>query len=114
MFGVTYLVPAMMGGVIGSIDKGDCDCHDANRMFIPIVGPLTLLHSDSDYNPLNALLIMTTVLQSVGALMTVLGIIRYAESAEDDDYEMGRLTRSLRIVAAPVPGGAYAGLNLRL
>ena len=116
MFGVTYIVPAVIGGVVGSIDEDHCDCQDAYRMFIPVAGPLTLLHDERRYNPLNALLITTTVLQSAGIVLTVFGIIRYAASARAaDEYdEYGRLTPHLSWMATPVPGGGYAALSLRL
>jgi len=115
LFGVSYLVPAIIGGGVGSLDRDQCDCHDAYRMFIPVVGPLTLLHDDREYNPLNALLITTTVLQSAGIILSVFGIMRYAASArEEEEYDYGRLTPRLKLVAAPLPGGAYGALQLRL
>jgi len=53
------------------------------------------------------------VLQSAGIVLTVFGIIKYASSAaEVDDY--GRLTPKLSWGAAPLPGGGYAALQLRL
>lgn len=114
LFGVSYLVPAVIGGGIGSLDRDDCDCHDAYRMFIPVAGPLTLLHNERKYNPLNAVLITSTVLQSAGIVLTVFGILRYAASAEAEDEEYGRLTPNLSWMATPTPGGGYAALSLRL
>ena len=115
LFGVSYLVPAVIGGAVGSLERDDCDCHDAYRMFIPVVGPLTLLHNERKYNPLNAVLITSTVLQSAGVVLTVFGILRYAASAQaEEDEEYGRLTPNLSWMATPIPGGGYAALNLRL
>jgi hypothetical protein len=116
MLGVTYIAPVAIGGVVGSFDESYCDCRDAYRMFIPIAGPLMLLHGGRRYSELNGLLITTTVLQSAGLVLTIFGIIRYAASAQAaEDYEAyGRLTPNLSWMATPVPGGGYAALSLRL
>lgn len=113
LFGVSYLVPAMIGGVVGSLDDNICNCMNAYRMFIPIAGPLTLLHNDRDYRGLNLLLIMDTVLQSAGLVMTIFGITRYIASGQEDPRAQLHEPR-MQFVAAPTPGGGYAALRWRL
>jgi len=112
LFGVSYLVPAIIGGMVGSVDTDECDCMDAYRMFIPIVGPLTLLHKDIDYRGLNALLITDTVLQSAGLVMTIFGIMRFVASGQDATAQLRE--PGLHFVATPTPGGGYAALRWKM
>jgi hypothetical protein len=112
LFGVSYVVPAIIGGMVGSLNEDTCDCMDAYRMFIPIAGPLTLLHNDRDYRGLNALLITDTVLQSAGLVMAIIGIMRFVASGQEPTAQL-REPR-LQLVTAPTPSGGYAALRWQL
>jgi hypothetical protein len=107
LFGASYLAGAISGSVIGSLEDNECDCDDAYRMFIPIAGPLTLLNqSHNDARGLiNGLLITDTVLQSAGLVLTIFGIIRFANSGQDEDDEVMLRPAPFMIGAAPLPGG---------
>ena len=111
LFGVSYVPPAFIGGLVAGVDRDVCDCRDASRMFIPVVGPLTLLHDSSEYSALNALLVFDSIAQSAGVVLTVFGIIRWSKS---QDPELAKLTEpGWDWVATPVPGGAQTALRLR-
>jgi hypothetical protein len=113
VFGVSYLVPAFIGAAVAGIDEEVCDCSDALRMFIPLAGPLTLIHSDDDYYYLNALLIFDAVVQGAGLALSIWGIIRYVESGREQEFAKqpdSPLTFSL----VPTPHGAYGSLRLQL
>lgn len=115
MFGVSYLVPAIIGGGVGSLKDDECDCNEAFRLMIPIAGPVTLLHRGSDYTAFNALMITDTILQTAGIVLTVFGIIRFAKSAPQDEYDDAKLREPrFDFAALPTPGGGVATLRLRL
>jgi hypothetical protein len=115
LFGVSYVFPAMVGIAVGSEKRDSCDCKDAYRMLIPVAGPLTLLHGDSDYRAFNGLLVTDAVLQGAGMVLTIFGIMRYIASArEADDYSLEHPRSPWSFDVAPAPGGAYGALRLRL
>ena len=115
MFGVSYLVPAIIGGAVGSLEDDECDCNEAFRLMIPIAGPVTLLHSGRDYTAFNALMIMDTVLQSAGIVLTVFGIIRFVNSGQESEYDEAKLREPrFDFAALPTPGGGIATLRLKL
>ena len=115
LFGATYIFPAMVGVVLASETRDTCDCRDGYRMLIPVAGPLTLLHSDGDYRALNGLLITDAVLQGAGLVLTIFGIMRYIASGhEEDEYSLEHPRPAWSFNAAPMPGGAYGALRLRL
>ena len=117
LFAASYLPSAIIGLGVGTQDRSDCDCRDALRLAIPVVGPLSLWKPHRDLNVLfNTLMVFDTLVQTTGVVLTVFGIIKYSLSAHDEDY--GKLRKPtaprLSFSAAPTPGGAYAGLRLQL
>jgi hypothetical protein len=116
LFGVSYVFPAMVGIAIGSEKRDSCDCRDAYRMLIPVAGPLTLLHGDSDYRAFNGLLVTDAVVQGAGLLLSIFGIMRYVASAHaQDDYSLEHPRSPWSFNATPLPGGgAYGALRVRL
>jgi hypothetical protein len=112
-----YVPPALIGLGLGTQDRDECDCRDALRLLIPVVGPLTLWKPHRDFNVFfNALMVFDTLIQTTGLVLTIFGIMKYNASAHDDDY--GKLRRptapKLSFAAMPMPGGAYGGLRLQL
>ena len=112
-----YVPPAIIGLGIGTQDRSACDCRDALRLLIPIVGPLTLWKPNRDFNVFfNTLMVFDTLLQTTGLVLTIFGIMKYNASAHDAEY--GKLPKpmapKLTFAATPMPGGAYAGLRLQL
>jgi hypothetical protein len=83
-------------------------------MLIPVVGPLTLLHGDRDYRAFNGMLVTDAVLQGAGVLLTIFGVMRYMASANEDPYALAPPHPAWSFDAAPMPGGAYGALRLRL
>jgi hypothetical protein len=109
-----YVPPAIIGLGVGMQERSNCDCRDALRLLIPIVGPLTLWKPNRDLNVFfNTLMVFDTLLQTTGAILTVFGIMRYNASVEDAEYGKQRTPR-LTFSATPTLGGAYAGLRLQL
>lgn len=111
-----YVPSAVIGLGVGMQEREECDCRDALRLLIPIVGPLTLWKPNRDLNVFfNTLMVIDTLIQTTGLVLTIFGIMRYSASAHD---EYGKLRRPmaprLSFSAMPVPGGAYGGLRLQL
>lgn len=100
---------------MGTQDRKECDCRDALRLLIPLVGPLTLWQPNKDLNFFfNTLMVIDSLVQTTGVVLTVFGILRYNQSAQDAD-EYGRLRKpALSFGATPLPGGAYGSLRLQL
>lgn len=117
LFGASYLAGAITGATLASMDNTDCNCDDAYRMLIPIAGPLTLLNQSHHHDArpiINAFLITDTLLQSAGLVLTIFGIIRFANSGHDDD-EVRLRPPPFMVGAAPLPGGGgVATFSLRL
>lgn len=112
-----YVPPAIIGLGVGTQERSNCDCRDALRLLIPIVGPLTLWKPNRDFNVFfNTLMVFDTLLQTTGLVLTIFGIMKYNASAHDAEY--GKLpkpmTPKLTFAATPTLGGAYAGLRLQL
>ncbi|HTU57349.1 MAG TPA: hypothetical protein VMF89_02930 [Polyangiales bacterium] len=109
-----YVPPAIIGLGVGTQERSECDCRDALRLLIPIVGPLTLWKPNRDLNVFfNTLMVFDTLLQTTGLVLTIFGIMKYNASAQDAEY--GKLPKpKLTFAATPTPGGAYAGLRLQL
>lgn len=114
LFAASYVPPAIIGGLVGNLDDEQCDCNDAFRMWIPVVGPLTLLHEDKDYEALNALLIMDTIAQGAGLALTIFGVMRYIASGRSEEEPFASTRRGLHLELKPSWRGAQAALTLRL
>ena len=109
-----YVPPAIIGLGVGTQERSQCDCRDALRLLIPVVGPLTLWKPNRDLNVFfNTLMVFDTLLQTTGLVLTIFGIMKYNASAEDE-YGKLRPPPRLTFAATPTVGGAYAGLRLQL
>lgn len=114
VFAGGYLPPAIIGLGFGTQDRSECDCGDALRLLIPVAGPLTLLKPNKDLNFFfNTLLVFDSLIQTAGVVFTTFGILRYNESAQDEELDRPRKP-ALSFGATPLPGGAYGSLRLRL
>jgi|GEM_PF-5482090 len=112
-----YVPAAIIGLGVGTQERSNCDCRDALRLLIPLVGPLTLWKPHRDFNVFfNTLMVLDTLLQTTGLVLTIFGIMKYSASAHDAEY--GKLpkpmTPKLTFAATPTLGGAYAALRLQL
>jgi hypothetical protein len=115
LFAVSYVPPALIGLAVASQPREQCDCRDALRLLVPIVGPVMMWKPDRDFNFFfNALMVIDTVMQVAGATMLVIGIIRYSASAQDDPQANKHTGPQLSFSAMPTPGGAYGALRLQL
>jgi hypothetical protein len=114
LFAGGYVPPAIIGLGLGTQDRKECDCRDALRLLIPVAGPLTLWKPNKDLNFFfNSLMVLDSLVQTAGVVLTVFGIIKYNESAQNE--ELGRLREPrLTYGITPLPGGAYGGLRLQL
>lgn len=45
-----YVPPAIIGLGVGMQERDQCDCRDALRLLIPVIGPLTLWKPNRDLN----------------------------------------------------------------
>jgi hypothetical protein len=114
LFGVSYVVPAIIAA--GFATQHSCHCGEGLRMLIPIAGPLTFYESRrGDYMLLNTVVVIDTVLQSAGLLLSIIGIVRFIATAPPDSEQAAlHATPTWSFDTAPLAGGAYASLVLRL
>jgi len=110
LFGVSYLAPPLVAAAIAGLPHLGGSDQEEFRMFIPVAGPLTLLHSGGDYMWLNAILVLHTVLQSAGLAMAIIGIMRFTDSGAEPSAH--QTAPRLRLMAAPLPSGGQAALRL--
>lgn len=110
-----YVPPAIIGLGVGMQDREECDCRDALRLLIPIVGPLTLWKPNRDLNVFfNTLMVFDTLIQTTGLVLTIFGIMKYSASADEYSKLKQRTGPRLSFSAMPTPGGAYGGVRLQL
>jgi hypothetical protein len=112
-----YVPPAMIGLAVGTQPRDKCDCRDALRLLIPIGGPLTLWKPNEDLNVFfNGLMLIDSLMQTTGLVLTIFGVIRYNESAREDEYGAlhPKKKPALSFGAAPTPGGVVGTLRLQL
>lgn len=115
LFAGGYLPPAIIGLGIGTQDRSQCDCREALRLLIPIAGPLTLWKPNKDFNFFfNTLMVLDSLVQTTGVVLTVFGIMRYNQSVREAELGKVRKHPALTFGATPLPGGAYGSLRLQL
>jgi hypothetical protein len=112
VFGISYLVPAILGISVAS-EHGCLDCDVYYRMLIPIAGPLTLIKSDHGHGEttlVNAGLVAFSLVQTAGLILSVIGIMRFANRNEAEVAPQAPLTFGV----LPTLGGLSGVLRLRL
>jgi hypothetical protein len=112
VFGISYLAPAIFGISLAN-EHGCIDCDVYYRLLIPVAGPLTFVksaHGSGETKLVNALLFALSVVQLAGLIMSVIGIMQFANRNQDEATPEAPLTFGI----APTLGGASAVLRLRM
>ena len=116
VFAVGYVAAGFASAMLLAGTQESCHCTgDGLRLLIPIAGPLTVFQTTPDHTVINTLLVTDTVVQSVGLVLSVIGIARFiAAPTFGGGYGALPPRPRLTVETAPVPGGAYALLVMRM
>jgi len=112
-FVLSYMITVGFAAmVVGPIHQEDCDagdttvgCNDASLMMIPIVGPWLTTGSGN-----KGLFAVLSLAQVTGLVLTLVGISKYANSAES--RRGWAANHALQLYAGPLQGGAFAATRL--
>ena len=110
VFGISYLAPAIFGISLAN-EQGCRDCGMYYRFLIPVAGPLTFIksaHGSGETKLVNGGLVALSLVQLAGVIMSVIGIMRFANRNEGEASPEPPLTFGI----APTLGGASGMLRL--
>jgi hypothetical protein len=112
VFGISYLSPAILGISLAN-EHGCIGCDVYYRLLIPVAGPLTFVksaHGHGETTLVNAGLFAISLVQIAGLILSVIGIMRFANRNEGEAPPEAPLTFGI----APTLGGASGVLRLRM